>query len=48
VKYSVKCFLRAQRSCFPEIAKDLPHDATELDNVSESESKPEVVLVLKT
>ena len=33
VKYSGKCFLRAQRSCVPKIAKVVPFAAAGLGNV---------------
>ena len=33
VKYSGKCFLRAQRSCVPKIAKVVPCAAAVLGNV---------------
>jgi hypothetical protein len=40
---SEKCFLRAQRSCVPEIAKVVPRTAAALGNVSVTQ----VGLVLK-
>jgi hypothetical protein len=36
VTSSGKCFLRAQRSCVPEMAKVEPHAAARLGNVYES------------
>ena len=38
MRSSGKCFLRAQRSCVPEIAKVVPYAAAGLGNVQESPS----------